>query len=104
MIAGMHIDGYDKLKPFGFCIQGAIYGYSRRILWLEVSSYNNDLTIVANYYVDNVRNISGTARVVRGDKGTENTHIATIQQYFRSLQDHLFTGDNRMGNQHPISA
>ena len=27
-----HIDGYDKLKPFGFCIHGAIDGYSRRIM------------------------------------------------------------------------
>ena len=33
-----HIDGYDKLKPFGFCIHGAIDGYRRRILWLEVGS------------------------------------------------------------------
>ena len=27
-----HIDGYDKLKPYGFCIHGAIDGYTRRIL------------------------------------------------------------------------
>jgi hypothetical protein len=27
-----HIDGYDKLKPFGLCIHGAIDGYSRRLL------------------------------------------------------------------------
>ena len=27
-----HIDGYDKLKPYGFAIHGAIDGYSRRIL------------------------------------------------------------------------
>ena len=27
-----HIDGYDKLKPFAFCIHGAIDGYSRHIL------------------------------------------------------------------------
>lgn len=27
-----YIDGCDKLKPFGFCIHGAIDGYSRRIL------------------------------------------------------------------------
>ncbi|KAJ7381392.1 hypothetical protein OS493_001526 [Desmophyllum pertusum] len=33
-----HIDGYDKLKPFGFCIHGAIDGFSRRIVWLEVHS------------------------------------------------------------------
>ena len=31
-----HIDGYDKLKPFGFCIHDAIDGHSRRILWLRV--------------------------------------------------------------------
>ena len=36
-----HIDGYDKLKPYGFCIHGAVDGYSRRILWLEVGPSNN---------------------------------------------------------------
>lgn len=30
-----HLDGYDKLKPFGFCIHGCIDGYSRRLMWLE---------------------------------------------------------------------
>lgn len=37
-----HIDGYDKLKPFGFCIHGAIDGFSRRIMWLEVDHSNNN--------------------------------------------------------------
>ena len=27
-----HIDGYDKLKSFGFAIHGAIDGYTRKIL------------------------------------------------------------------------
>ena len=27
-----HIDGYDKLKPYGF----PIHGYSRKVLWLKV--------------------------------------------------------------------
>ena len=40
-----HIHGYDKLKPFGFCIHGAIDDYSRRVLWLAVSSSNNDSEI-----------------------------------------------------------
>ena len=26
------IEGYEKLKPFGFCIHGCIYGFSRRIM------------------------------------------------------------------------
>ena len=28
----IHVDGYDKLKPFGIAIHGAIDGFSRRIL------------------------------------------------------------------------
>ena len=32
-----HIDGYDKLKPWG-C---AIDGFSRRILWLHITCSNN---------------------------------------------------------------
>ena len=27
-----HIDGHDKLKPFGFAIHGAIDGYTQKIL------------------------------------------------------------------------
>jgi hypothetical protein len=99
-----HIDGYDKLKPFGFCIHGAIDGYSRRILWLEVSSSNNDPTTVAKYYVDYARHVSGTARVVRGDKGTE-----TLRQYNVILDLYKTTPSREitvlcMGNQHRINA
>ena len=31
-----HIDGYDKLKPFGFPIHGTIDGFSRKTLWLNM--------------------------------------------------------------------
>ena len=30
-----HLDGYDKLKPYGFPIHGAIDGFSRKVLWLS---------------------------------------------------------------------
>ena len=78
-----HIDGYDKLKPFGFCIHGAIDGYSRRVLWLEVGPSNNDPSIVAKYYLDCVKQLGGTARIIRGDRGTENGNIAAAQRFFR---------------------
>lgn len=80
-----HIDGYDKLKPFGFCVHGAIDGYSRKILWLEVSSSNNDPGIITKYYLDYVRQIGGTSRVIRADRGTENGNIAVTQHFFRRL-------------------
>ena len=35
-----HIDGHDKLKPFGFSLHRCIAGFSRRLIWLEVSSSN----------------------------------------------------------------
>ena len=73
-----HIDGYDKLKPFGFCIHGAIDGFSRRILWLEVASSNNDPKIIGQYYTDYVRRIGGTARIIRADRGTENVDVAAM--------------------------
>lgn len=77
-----HIDGYDKLKPFGFCIHGAIDGLSRRILWLEVASSNNDPRIVAQYFLDYARQLGGTARIVRGDRGSENKNLVAIQASF----------------------
>lgn len=88
-----HIDGYDKLKPFGFCIHGAIDGFSRRILGLEVASSNNDPRIVAQYYLDCVRQLGGTARIVRGDRGTENGSLAAIQRFFRRSAEEDFAGE-----------
>ena len=37
-----HIDSYDKLIPYGICINGCIYGYLRYIIWLEVFKTNSD--------------------------------------------------------------
>ena len=88
-----HIDGYDKLKPYGFCVHGAIDGFSRKVLWLEVASSNNNPRIVAQYYLDYVRDINGAPRIVRGDRGTENVHIEVIQRFFRRSADDDFSAE-----------
>ncbi|KAJ7372070.1 hypothetical protein OS493_020494 [Desmophyllum pertusum] len=88
-----HIDGYDKLKPFGFCIHGAIDGYSRRILWLEVGSSNNNPRIVGKYFLDCVVQVGGTPGICRGDAGTENVNIAAMQRFFRRDAPDAFGGD-----------
>ena len=67
-----HLDGYDKLKPFGFPIHGAIDGYSRRILWLRVMCTNNDPQVIAGFYIQCIKQIRGEGggsvpRVLRGD-------------------------------------
>ena len=88
-----HIDGYDKLKPFGFCIRGAIDGYSRRILWLEVGSSDNNARIVGNYFLDCVVQVKGTPRMCRADAGTENVNIAAMQHFFRCNAADAFRGN-----------
>ena len=87
-----HIDGYDKLKPFGFCVHGAIDGYSRRIMWLEVGP-SNDPSVIAQYFVDCVRQIGGTPRVMRADGGTENVNVAALQRFFRRNGNDAMAGE-----------
>lgn len=82
-----HIDGWEKLVPFGLYIHGAIYGYTRRILWLEVNSTNKNAKVVASHYIDTVEQLGGVPRRRRCDKGTENNVIGTMQTFFR-WQDH----------------
>ncbi|OWF45037.1 hypothetical protein KP79_PYT01623 [Mizuhopecten yessoensis] len=78
-----HVDGYDKLKPFGFCIHAAIDGYSRRVLWLEVSSSNNNSNLIATYYLETLNQIGCAPRLLRSDLGTENAMLSLLQPYFR---------------------
>ena len=87
-----HIDGYDKIKPFGFCIHGSIDGYSRRIMWLDVGPSNNDPCVIAQYYIDCVQQIGGTARIVRADCGTENVHVAALQRFFNNDEQSFLYG------------
>ena len=79
----IHIDGYDKLKPFGIAIHGGIDGYSRKILWLKAANTNNNPKVVARYYMDYIRGMQRLPRVVRADAGTENVIIRELQIFLR---------------------
>ena len=81
-----HIDGYDKLKGFGIAINGAIDGYSRRILWLKLSSSNNSPRVIANYYLCCIKELNLIPSVVRGDRGTEKVIVCGIQRFLRRNQ------------------
>ena len=90
-----HIDGCDKLKPFGFAIHGAIDGYSRKILWLHTGSSNNNPRVIVSYYLDCVSKlINAIPMIVKSDQGTENVVLAGIQQYFQHNDTDQFAGRN----------
>ena len=43
--------GYDKVKPYGFPVNGGIDMFSRKILCLEVARSNNDPQMAATFYL-----------------------------------------------------
>ena len=47
--AAWHVNGYDKLKPYGLPIRDCGDGFSRRILCLKVCKNNNDSVIQASF-------------------------------------------------------
>ena len=75
-----HLDGYDKLKPYGISIHGCIDGFSRYMLWLEAYYTNSKPTLVAGYFMMAVQLHRGCPAIVRADRGTENGHVEVMQK------------------------
>ena len=87
-----HMDSYDKLKPYGICINGCIDGYSRNIVWLEANTTNSDPKVIAHYFMEAVKRKEGCPQRVRADMGTENIYVEQMQKFLR--RDH---GDELSG-------
>jgi hypothetical protein len=66
------VDGYDKIKPYGFPVHGCIDGYSRKVLWLKVCKTNNDPAVTGKHFLDATSKYGGCPMLLRTDNGTEN--------------------------------
>ena len=75
-----HLDGYDRLKPYGFEIHGCIDGYSWRVLWLSVIQSTKDPKEVCNLYLNYLLIAKGAPTIIVADRGTEN---AGSQRFLR---------------------
>ena len=73
-----HVDGYDKLKLYGFPVHGCIDGWSHRIMWLKVAKLNNNPEVPAMYFLEYIAE-HGCPVKVRTDCGSENCIIAAMQ-------------------------
>uniref|UniRef100_A0A1X7UFU3 Integrase core domain-containing protein n=2 Tax=Amphimedon queenslandica TaxID=400682 RepID=A0A1X7UFU3_AMPQE len=89
-----HCDGYDKLKKFGIAIHACIDGFSRRIMWLDASSSNNNPKFIAHYYIQCVKENEGCPQLLRTDKGSENSNLAVIQPILRHFHTDSLSGKN----------
>ena len=79
-----HVNGYDKLKPYGSPIHGAIDCYSHTIMWLKVDRTNNNPEVTASDFLNCVDEVGGCPTLVRTDCGTENVIIAGTQCFLRA--------------------
>ena len=75
---GWSSDGYDKLKPYGFPIHGAIDGFSRKIIWLKVTRTNNNPVVPAYLYINSVLELNKIPDLLLTDRGTETGLMAGI--------------------------
>ena len=88
-----HMDGNDKLIPFGFYVHGYIDGFSRKIIWLHVANTNKDRAVIAYYFLKEVEVINGTATKITADLGSENSYVYGIQILFRRNDNDKFSGN-----------
>lgn len=84
--------------------------FSRKVLWLKVSSTNRDPMVIARYYLECVENAAGKGErnasynfntrypvvgcplIVRADLGTENCRVAKVHIAFRMHHDDSVAG------------
>lgn len=85
-----HVDGYDKLKPYGFPIHGGIDGYSRKIIWLKVCRSNNNTFVTGQHFFNAVKKYGGCPTMLRTDNGAENVYMAAMQSLLRSEGENDF--------------
>lgn len=87
-----HIDGWDKLKQFGFAVHACIDGFSRKVLWLHVGRSNNNPAIIAGYYLKTIKRLNCVPRIVRSDRGTENGLVRLFQVALRLNHNDSLSG------------
>ncbi|XP_052765590.1 uncharacterized protein LOC128206898 [Mya arenaria] len=81
-----HLDGYDKLAPYGIYIHGCIDGFSRKVMWLKAGITNKRPEVIASYFIEAVNQEGGFPLRVRGDRGTENGAVAAVQRALRDSE------------------
>lgn len=88
-----HLDSYDKLRPYGICINGCIDGFSRKVIWLNAYYTSSDPRVIGGYYLEALEKQGGCPVIVRGDRGTENNSVCNYQRFFRRNGNDAFHGE-----------
>ena len=74
-----HVDGNDKIKPYGFPIHACIDDFSRKVIWLKVARSNNNRVTPTSYFLKAVASLQVIPDRLQTDCGSENCLMAGIQ-------------------------
>ena len=89
-----HIDGYDKLAPYGIYIHSCVDGFSRKIIWLNAYKTNKDPKVIVGYYMEAIQTSLKGPQIIRADRGTENSLICRVQRFLRRNHDDGHAAEN----------
>ena len=64
-------------------MHGAINGFSRWLIWLEVGPTNNNPGVITKFYLDAMKQVGGLPGKVGSDDGTENSMAAAVHTSIR---------------------
>ena len=88
------MDDIDKLETFGFAVSGCVDGFSRKVIWLKVTTTNNNSKVIANYYLKALLEHNCTSTLIRSDCGAENCLMEVLQKALRYNHTDEFAGHN----------
>ena len=82
-----HCDNYEKLKPYGLPIYGAVDGFSHKVTWLEVFRTNSNPMVIATMYFRAVQSLGLVPDMLRSDRGNETGVMAAAHCTLRQNPD-----------------
>ncbi|KAM4067547.1 hypothetical protein HRG_012300 [Hirsutella rhossiliensis] len=80
------IDGYDKLKNWGFEIYAGIDAYSRYITWFYCGFSSGTSWNVAKQYLHVLNQRHAMPRILRSDHGNETSLLCGIHYYLSGMR------------------
>jgi hypothetical protein len=94
------VDGYDKLKDFGFEIYAFIDGYSRYVPQVYIGIDNRTAVSVLKQYLVLIRRTMQIPQLLRGDKGVETPLMAWAHVLLRRVQHLIVQEQANHGRDH----
>jgi hypothetical protein len=96
------VDGHSKLQNYGIDVYGAIDGFSRRILWINVGLASNTQVSVARQYLQAIRALKIRPRIIRSDRGTETAMMADMHYSLEVHHRSQLFNHNQAANPLPL--